>query len=535
MRITKILLWLAAVLVVVSFSAPAYFWHQAHNDPYPGQRISAAQVPVFSEAEFPFYHRYDGVRSLPFLGGALIDLWGDGRDVVFVGGGRNQPDAIFVYDHGMFVDISAAVGLPAKTLPDTTYGASSMDLNGDGKTDLLVTRDSGVYLLPNEGGRFGPARKLDIPLAPTSTPLSVTIGDFDRDGLPDIYVSAYLRKTSVEGETLFNKPGYGATSLLLHNEGGGIFRDVTGEAGVFQIHNTFTAVFADLDDDGWLDLVVAQDTGHLYTWRNTRNGKFKDVSHSAREEFSYPMGLALADVSGSGRLDIWASNVGKLPDIVARGDLTGGQVLNKSWILMRNEGDFRFADVARQLKVADYEFAWGGIFRDFNLDGREDLSVSESYIGLLPHAYFPLPGRLLIQKEDGTFSAEEARAGVTNRFFGITPLSGDFNGDGAPDIVQLNLDGPARAFISVRPAAHFLKVRLPDAAAFVPSRLVVRMRSGKTYTKWNLNGEGLCSDQANEMIVGLGTETEIVSVQLRLTDGSMRAFSPTADSTLIVK
>lgn len=509
-----------------------YFWYAANHDPYPEQRLGSTDIPVFHEVSLPFHHRYDEDHALPFIGGTVFDLGPKNRNVVFVGGGRNQQDAVYQFKDNRFQDISKGAHLPGKSLPDATYGVSSMDMNGDGLTDLVVARDSGVYLLPNKGDGFDEALKLEIPLNDKSTPLSVTLGDLDHDGLADMFISAYIKKSAVAGETIFNQPGYGATSLLLHNEGNNRFSDITRASGIFQIHNTFTAVLADLDDDNWLDLVVAQDTGHLFTWRNNHDGTFQDVSQPARIAYAYPMGLALADTNGNGRLDIWASNVARLPEIIARGDLRPEQTLNKAWILLRNDGGFRFVDEAANRKLADYEFSWGGIFRDFNLDGREDLSVSESYIGLLPHKVFPLPGRLLIQTADGKFAPTEKASGLENRYFGISPLSADFNLDGAPDLIQLNLDGPVRAFLSAKPRNHYLKVRLPDSPAYVPSKVVVEMQDGRKSTKWNLNGEGLCTDQSNEIIFGLAENSGIARVLVKKPNGEIKSFHATADTTL---
>ena len=84
------------------------------------------------------------------------------------------------------------------------------------------------------------------------------------------------------------------------------------------------------------------------------------------------------------------------------GDLREDQVFNRKWILFRNDGGFKFTDVAKETKVADFEFSWGAIFEDFNLDGLQDLVVSENYVGFPPHKapFLRLPGRFLLQRPD---------------------------------------------------------------------------------------------------------------------------------------
>ena len=91
------------------------------------------------------------------------------------------------------------------------------------------------------------------------------------------------------------------------------------------------------------------------------------------------MGIAVTDLKNDGLPDFFFSNVGStVPDTLVRGDLTDDQVLHKEWILFENQGDFTFTDVAARSQVADFEFSWGAIFEDFNLDGRDDLVVSET-------------------------------------------------------------------------------------------------------------------------------------------------------------
>src|SRR5207248_1621804 len=140
--------------------------------------------------------------------------------------------------------------------------------------------------------------------------------------------------------------------------------------------------------------------------------------------------------------DLVFSNVGSTPPVfLARGDLKPEQVFSSKTFLFRNEGDFKFTEVGPAAKVADYEFGWGLVFRDFNLDGLQDIALAQSYIGFPPHKLFRLPCRLLIQRPDHTFAAAEKAAGVENRYYAISPLVADLNQDGYPDLIYANLDG----------------------------------------------------------------------------------------------
>ena len=190
--------------------------------------------------------------------------------------------------------------------------------------------------------------------------MSIAIADINRDGHFDMYVSGYIRLDLVEGQNIFNKEGYGGTSAMLLNNGDNSFSDITESSGLYYKHNTFLGVFVDFDGDGLEDLVVAHDTGQVRTWKNMGDNRFKNMPNPNSGQNSYPMGIAVSDYNNDGRVDLFFSNVGSTaPDMLVKGDLRDDQILNKKWIMFENKGDFNFADVGQQRKVADYEFSWG--------------------------------------------------------------------------------------------------------------------------------------------------------------------------------
>ena len=235
------------------------------RDPYPEITVGDVTVPTFKEVEFPFIHEHNKEESLPFTASAVIDIDNDGTEEVFIGGGYNQQDGLFAFKEGNFVDISSNRGL-TKQDNDTTFGSVAIDVDKDGDSDLLIARDSGVYLFTNEDGKFS-GQNLNIPLNSKTAPLSVAVSDLNRDGHFDMYVSGYIKLELAEGQNIFNKEGYGGTSVMLLNNGDNTFRDITKESGLYYLHNTFQAVFIDLDNDLLEDLVVAHDTGQVRTWK----------------------------------------------------------------------------------------------------------------------------------------------------------------------------------------------------------------------------------------------------------------------------
>jgi len=381
----KIVIGIVLVLLV-AISGLLYFFYQDTKDPYVqacDYSVPTEVIPTFTEAKVDFQHSFDASKSLPMMAAVLLDVDNDGIDELFVGGGNNQADALFKYSGGLFADLASAVFADNKA-DDPSLGAASGDMDNDGLADLIICRTSGVYLYFNQHGKFIP-RKLNIPFNEKSTPVSVSLGDVNKDGWLDMFVAGYIKKEKMEGQTIFNDANYGASSLLMLNNNDNTFTDATAAAGLSYVHNTFQGVLIDVNNDGLLDLVVAHDTGEVRTYRNIDGKTFEKVTNPITNKFAYPMGIAAADYNNDGLIDFFFSNTGSsIPEFMARGDLRDDQTFVKEWILFRNDGNFNFTDAARQAKVADFEFSWGAIFEDFNLDGLQDLAVAENYIDFPP-------------------------------------------------------------------------------------------------------------------------------------------------------
>jgi hypothetical protein len=484
----------------------------------------------FSEMSTDFTHSSDFTEALPFMALSTIDIDNDGVDEVFVGGGIGQQDAILKYQDNRLVSI-ASEGWFTKDHRDPTYGASSIDTNNDGKVDLFVVRDSGLYLYENNGEGFS-GRKIDFPLDKKSMPLSVSFGDINKDGAVDLYISNYIRLEYVEGETIFNQE-YGAISNLLLNNGDNTFTDITRTSGVYEQHNTFNAVFVDLNNNGHSDLVVAQDTGFVRIFKN--NGDLTFDSIELPLTYSYPMGIAVSDYNNDGYQDLYFSNVGTtLPDFLVRGDLREDQTLNKDYILLENKGDFNFVDSALTHEAAKYGFGWGLVSYDFNNDMRADYLITQNYIRFPGVEYLSLyPGNLLQQYSDGNFKPVEEVSGIANKNFGVTTVVSDFNNDGWPDAVIANLNGPLRAFINDGGDRHWLKVAFKDEPNSIGALLTLTLGDGSVYKNQYYASEGLGSDQTSDVFFGLGEQTVIRSLQVVFQNGkSILIESPKADSVI---
>ena len=511
--------------------------------PYDTIEVAQDEIPTFKEIKIDFTHHFDKTKSLPFMGAAVFDMDGSGSQYLFVGGGYNQPDELFVFNNNTFVNITKKSSL-SKNPHDTTYCVAAVDVNNDGYIDLFIGRESGIYLYTNNKGVFT-GKKLNVQLDPKYAPLSIAVADLQKKGLADIFVSAYLKVPHVEGQTIFNKEGYGAKSLLLKNNGDNTFTDITKEAGLDYVHNTFTAAFVDLDDDGNLDLVVAHDTGTVRTYKNLGNLQFKMMPNPTTDLFSYPMGIAVGDYNGNGKPDLFFTNVGpnywwnigsNPPEFIVRGDLRKDQFLLTKGILLKNEGNFTFTNRADTAKVADYGFGWGTLFQDFNHNGSPDLVLAQNYVDFPPHKLFKLPCRLLLNQSDGTFVPVEKKAGVTNPYYAISPLISDFSGNGFPDLVYTNLGGPLRVFINQGTNNNFIKLIMKNVPSSIGAKIIVTLDTGKIITSFYIPAQGLCSSQTNAMMIGIGKETKISVVKVYFMNGRSKTYEqPKINSTIQVE
>lgn len=536
----KKLKWIIPLIIVVIVGVVlTYFWKDTTN-PYVASPLSIkgcdltvpdSIIPKFREVTVDFTHEFNDKTSLPVLGSCLVDINNDGIDELFIGGGSTQEDALFQYKDGSFVNISSEVKLPAKK--GNTLGAVSYDFNQDGFTDILVTRDSGVFVLLNNNGTFS-SEEINVHLNEKSTPISLTLGDFNQDGFIDLFVAGYIKVELMEGQTIFNDKKYGGSSVLLLNNGDNTFTDITKSAGLEYVHNTFQGIFVDVNNDSKLDLVVAYDTGEPRIYINQDGTSFKLKSNPLTGKFSYPMGIAVGDYDNNQAPDFFFSNTGtSVPKALAKGDLKEGQELFTDWILFNNDGNGEFTDTAKKTNIAEFEFSWGAIFEDFNLDAKQDLVVAENYIAFPPQALFKLPCRFLVQLDNGTFAATEEQANVINKNYAITPLSSDFNNDGYPDLVYANLNGEVKVFINNGGKANFVKVRMSDKAELIGAAITVTTENG-SQTNYNIIGEGLCSDQSNTLIFGLGNAKNIIAITIKDSKGNSKALENVAVNTTVI-
>jgi len=532
--IKKILKILGIVILFALIVILGFFWKDANLDKY-NTTIDEASIPVFTSVELPFTHQYDSEKSLPLAPSALIDIDNDGVDEVWFGGGLNQNDAVFKFENNKFVDITAQTNFGNKG-NFTSTGVATADFDDNGFQDIIISREDGLHLYYNTKGKFT-HKAINTPINNKSTPSGITLGDINKDGHLDIFLSTYIKKNLMEGQTTFENKTYGSTSELLLNDGNENFTSITKQAGLDYIHNTFMAILVDIDNDTNLDIIAAHDTGEVRTYKNNGNLTFTMKDNPTTNTFAYPMGIAVGDYNNDGLVDFMFSNTGStLPKFMAKGDIKDASKFNEKWIVFRNDGNFKFTDVAVETKLADYEFSWGAVFADMNNDGLQDLIVAENYIDLVPNKLFRLPSRMFIQKNDKTFVPTETKSGVKNPNYAITPLVSDFNNDGHLDMIWTNIGSQSLGYINKGNTNNYIQINLPKNAKNIGAIVTVNLVSGKKLTDFLIIGEGLASDQTSVLHFGLGKGNVIKNITIKRIDGAVQTIeNPKLNEIITIK
>jgi tetratricopeptide (TPR) repeat protein len=337
-------------------------------------------------------------RGMGHHGVSAGDFDGDGRDDLYVSQPDGLPNRLFRNaGDGTFEDVTAAAGV---AVLDRTSQSLFADVDNDGDQDLILLTRTGPLLFVNDGkGRFTrdmQAFRFRQPLQGSLT--SAAMADYDRDGFLDLYLCAYGYFIGVSEDKAGPPAPYhdalnGSPNVLLRNDGHGRFVEVTDAVGLDENNDrfSFAAAWADYDEDGWPDLLVANDFGrkNLYRHQGLVNGqpRFRDVAAAAGvEDYGAGMSAAFLDYDNDGHLDIYTGNMwtpaglrvtalpGFKPDAPAEiRDVYRRHARGNS--LFRNRGHGAFDDVTLQAGAEFGRWAWSSDAFDFDNDGWEDLYV----------------------------------------------------------------------------------------------------------------------------------------------------------------
>jgi hypothetical protein len=381
-----------------------------------------------------FDYDNDGFLDLYFLNGAWLKSVNDNRGRHLQG---KLSNALYHNNgDGTFTDVTETAGVGDKGFG---VGASAADFDRDGDLDIYVLNyGPNVFYRNNGDGTFTDISE-SSGLADPRWSLSSPWIDYDNDGDLDVYVANYLEYDDGVFRSYYPAAGYpgplsyrGQPDALYRNNGDGTFTDVTKEAGVFNPNGrAMSAMAADLNNDGWLDIYVANDAMENYYYENTGKGRFEDkglftgLAFGEHGQGVSSMGPVIGDLDRNGHLDIF------IPD------------MGYSSLLMNRGGKFEDWTTGSKLAVICGQYTgWGGILVDYDNDGDLDVFVSN---GNAHHEY----------TEEDVFAVNDGKANFVDvarhtgdyfheKYVGRGSSFGDYDNDGDIDIVVVNLNSEAR-------------------------------------------------------------------------------------------
>lgn len=486
-------------------------------------------------------------------GVALIDYDRDGYpDIYFTGAqsvemalhGIKSRGALYHNNHdGTFTDVTdkAGVGYPCWAM-----GAVVGDFNNDGWPDLLITCLNGVVLYRNNGdGTFTDVTKSSGLGSDSGWAAGAAFGDYDEDGWADLFVSHYV------DFHLDNLPGFGSTTKpckylgfdvqcgprglkglpdnLYHNNGDGTFTDVSKQAGVDDPERRYglTSVWSDFDNDGKLDLFVANDGEPNYLYQGDGKGKFTDVallSGVAANEDGLDqanMGVAVGDYLHQGRMSLLISHFD-----------------NEYAALYRNDGGMNFTDTSVASGIArgtqDY-VGWGDAFVDFANSGWQDFFLVNGHV--YPQvdqahttARFLEPKLLFRNLHDGTFENISRRVGPALQIPQVSRglAIGDLFNDGKMEAVVENLVGQPMILRPVGgPKNHWISFQLEGVKC---NRLALNARIRATAGDLVqlgevLSGGSYLSQSDLRIHFGLGSHDRVDRAEVMWPDGNKETLT----------
>jgi hypothetical protein len=460
-------------------------------------------------------------------GCAFLDYDNDGwMDIYLVNSGKSdfytpsQPLRNALYKNnrdGTFTDVTEKAGVPGGGFG---MGVAVGDYDGDGFPDIFVTQYGRSILYHNNGnGTFTDVTE-QAGLSITGWASSAVWFDYDNDGRLDLFVCQFVEFDKVSGcgiakdgkrHYCIPRPFRPTPSWLFHNNGDGTFTDVSKESGItHSLGKAWGVVTTDINNDGRMDLFVANDTVSNFLFMNRGNGKFEeigleaDIAYSADGKARSGMGVDSADFNEDGWMDLFVANIDQ-----------------EIFSLYQNNKDNTFEDQAMPLGIGmstRWMSGWGVKFFDYDNDGNLDLIQANGFPDDLVEEFSsqvtyrePL---LLFHNTGKEFKDVSSQSGpIFSKTFSARGLAlGDFDNDGAVDVLVAVNDGPpVLLHNSVGKQNHWLGVRLvgkksnPDA---VGAKITYQAGDLKR-TRTKVGGGSFLSSHDPRVVLGLGNRTKI--------------------------
>jgi len=481
-------------------------------------------------------------------GVGLLDYDGDGwLDIYFVGGCSipwdhalpPAPNKLYRnLGNGRFRDVTQAAQAGGAGYG---MGCATGDYDNDGDVDLFITGFDRTILYQNQGnGRFVDVTS-SAGLSCKRWTTACGFADLDQDGDLDLIAGCYVRASIDDpsicrddsGRPIHCPPAryQGQSSLLFRNNGDGTFTDCSQPAG-FQSHpgKTLGLAIADYDDDGKLDVYLANDGVPNLLFHNLGQLRFEEVGESwgaatnGAGAATASMGIVATDLSGTGRVDLFIANL-----------------VNESSTFLRNLGGGNFFDatLGSGLDAATRSrTGFGAAAIDLENDGREDLFMACGHVDDRPWANSAMPQHPLLLRSvaAGRFAvASSDRSPYLERaVVGRGVAAGDLDNDGRVDLVVVHRSAPAAILYNRTQAGHWLLVKLTGQACATPFGARLRcLARGRWIERRLTSGMGYLSAHDSRIAVGLGPDATIDRLQVVWPSGRIQQWENLAADTIV--
>ena len=514
------------------------------------QRVTFVEVPsAQSKINWVHDNGRSELRHLPETcggGGLFFDYDNDGwMDIYLVNSGPSDfynpktPIKNALYRNngdGTFVDVTDKAGVACGQMGHFGMGAAAADYDGDGWQDLYVTNYGTNVLFHNNGnGTFTNVTDKAGVAAPNWSTCA-TWFDYDNDSKLDLFVSSFVQYSGSGsifcGDNRVGRRYYCVprvfkprSSFLFHNEGGGKFLDVSKDSGIAAaLGKSFGAVATDVNNDGLMDLFVANDTLANFLFVNKGKGKFEEVgllSGVAYSDSGAPrsgMGVDATDYDNDGWQDLFVANIDQ-----------------ELFSLYQNQKDLSFIDKPGEIGPATRLLSgWGLRFFDYDNDGDPDLILANGHpddmveIQSLKVKYKePL---LMFENINGSYKHVSSISGaVFSKDFPARGLSvGDYDNDGDLDVLIIN-NGDAPVLLRNEGGNRNNWVGLNLVATKsnpgAVGAIITWETGGVKYKRLKTAGGSFLASHDPREILGIGAATKIDSIEIKWPSGQVNKLT----------
>ena len=512
------------------------------------QQIHSRDITAQAGIHFTHNNGAFGKKWLPETMGpgcAFIDYDNDGwPDILLINGqdwpghpksGTTTPKLYHNNHDGTFTDVTAKSGLGISLFG---LGAAIGDYDNDGFDDIFITAVGQSHLFHNNGnGTFTDVTKAAGLWGPNEFSTSAAWFDYDRDGKLDLVVSNYVQ-WSEQGDLYCTLDGthksyctpesYKGTSVRLwHNLGGGKLEDATQKAGLYDpTSKSLGIAILDFNNDGWPDLLIANDTQPNKLYLNKKNGAFEEHAVSSGVAFSEDgiaragMGVDAADYDHSGSASLIITNFS-----------------NQMLSLYHNEGSGLFVDEAPRSEVGRatlVTLGFGCFFFDYDNDGWQDIFIADGHIEndiehVQKRVTYAEPPHLFRNLGNGKFEEVTTKmgAGFAAPKVARGAAYADINNDGALDILLMTNGGPAHLYRNEGGTNQSLRVKLVGTKSNRDGiGAIVRVTAGSD-KQWLMMKSGSSYLSQSELVLtfGLGTKTKADIVEIQWPSGQVDRLS----------